>query len=93
MAVDKVREYATGEIYTAKKAKERGLVDEVGDIESALDLAARLGQVPRRVVYARPRRPLLQRFMSRFTASIVEEISADLEWRLGNHVYYRYPTQ
>ncbi len=88
MTVDEVRDHATGEIFTAKKAKEYGLVDDVGDMESALDLAAQLGRVPRRVVYVRPRRPLMQRLMSRFAASMAEEIRTDLDWRLGTHVYY-----
>ncbi|MFQ5874867.1 MAG: signal peptide peptidase SppA [Dehalococcoidia bacterium] len=89
LPVETVREYATGEIYTGKQAKEYGLIDEVGDMEMALDMAAQLGQVPKRVVYARPRRPLLQRLASKFTASFVEEIGADIERRFSSHVYYR----
>ena len=93
MSAETVRKYATGEVYTAKKAKEYGLIDEIGDMETALDLAARLGKVPRRVVYARPRRPLAQRFISRFTASLVEEIGTDIEQRLGSNIYYRSPAR
>ena len=93
MSVETVRKYATGEIYTGKQAKEYGLVDELGDMDTALDLASRLGEVPRRVVYVRPRRPLFQRFASRFTASIVEEISADMERRLASSIYYRSPAR
>lgn len=89
MSVDTVRTYATGEVYTGKQAKEHGLIDEIGDMETALDLAAQLGDVPRRVFYARPKRPMFQRLFSRFSSSLVEEISVDLERRLGSHVYYR----
>ncbi|MFQ5933755.1 MAG: signal peptide peptidase SppA [Dehalococcoidia bacterium] len=89
MPVETVRKYATGEIFMGNQAKEHGLVDDVGDMEMVLDLAAQLGGIPRRVVYARPRRPLLQRLASRFTASIVEEIEADMERRFGSYVNYR----
>ena len=37
----RVREIATGEVYLAQRALEVGLVDEVGDLEHALDLAAK----------------------------------------------------
>ncbi|MEE9198851.1 MAG: signal peptide peptidase SppA [Dehalococcoidia bacterium] len=92
MPVETVRKYATGEVYTARQAKEHGLIDELGDMETALDLASQLGEVPRRVVYARPRRPLLQRLISRFSTSLVEEVSADLERRLVSSIYYHSPT-
>lgn len=89
LSVEEVRKHATGEIYTGKQAKERGLIDELGDMETALDLASKLGNVPKRVAYTRPRRPLLQRLASRFTASLVEEVSENLEQRLGSSVYYQ----
>ncbi|MCH9037592.1 MAG: signal peptide peptidase SppA [Chloroflexi bacterium] len=89
MPTKTVRKYATGEVFIGKQAKEYGLVDEIGDMEMAIDLAAQLGNVPRRVIYARPRRPLLQRFFSRFSASIVDEVSAGLERQIGGYVYYR----
>lgn len=38
-------ELATGEIYTATKAKESGLVDEIGFIESAIDRAMELANL------------------------------------------------
>ena len=37
---ERVREIATGEVYLATRAVELGLVDELGDLERALDLAA-----------------------------------------------------
>ena len=44
MDEEKVREYATGEVFTGKGAHERGLVDELGDFDRALELAAELGR-------------------------------------------------
>jgi len=53
----RVREVATGEVYWAPKAQELGLVDELGDLDRAIDLAAEeLSGAPRRPVYVRRRR-------------------------------------
>lgn len=47
---EKVRELATGELYTGTQAKELGLVDELGGYQDAIDLAAELGEVEEPVV-------------------------------------------
>jgi len=46
-----VRELATGEVFTATRGKELGLVDDFGGFAEALDIAAQLGD-------ARPRPPV-----------------------------------
>ncbi|MEE9325114.1 MAG: signal peptide peptidase SppA [Dehalococcoidia bacterium] len=89
--VQTMQKYATGEIFTARKAKELGLIDELGDMNKALDLASELGQVPRRVTYVRPKKPFLQRLVSRFTASVTEELMGEIESLLLPHIQYRYP--
>lgn len=78
----KVREYATGEMFSAPKAKEMGLVDELGDWDMALDMASEMGRTPRRVQYIRPRRPLLERLLARGSASMAGAVAAELESRL-----------
>ena len=88
MTPDKVKEYATGEIFTGKRAAEYGLVDEVGDMDLAIALASELGNVPPRISYARPRRPLFQKLFSRVGSSFTEEIAESLETRIGG-VQYR----
>jgi protease-4 len=60
-----VSQLATGEIFMAPRAKEAGLIDEIGDFDTALDLAAQLGKVPRRVRYVRPRPTLRDRLLER----------------------------
>ncbi len=89
MPRDKIAEYATGEVFTGRKAAEYGLIDEVGDMDRAVQLAADLGQVPPKIVYARPRRPLFQKLFSRVGSSFAEEIAESLESRLGGYVHYR----
>ena len=41
-----VRELATGEVFTAMRGKELGLVDDFGGFAEALDIAAQLGGSP-----------------------------------------------
>ncbi len=45
MPADKVKEYADGRIYTGSQALERKLVDQLGDSDDAVALAARMGGV------------------------------------------------
>src|SRR3990172_8972283 len=42
-----VREYATGEMFSATKGREMGLIDELGDWETVLDMASEMGRAPR----------------------------------------------
>lgn len=57
---DKVRELATGQTYTGLEAKQLGLVDELGGIQTAIDLAARLANVQNPVTeYIYPESPSL----------------------------------
>ncbi|MBI4288749.1 MAG: signal peptide peptidase SppA [Chloroflexi bacterium] len=83
----RVREYATGEVFTAKQAQAMGLVDELGDFDRAIDLASNLGVVPRRYVYVRPKRDWRAKFISRFAAEMAEEVSAQVEERI-TRLYY-----
>jgi protease-4 len=83
---DRVRELATGEIWLGEEAKELGLVDEIGDLERAVELAAEAAGVPARSAPVRLRRPMLERLAGRFgvglAEAIVDEIEARLESRL-----------
>lgn len=45
MSRDAVHEVAQGRVWTGKRAKENGLVDELGDLEYAIDLAAELAEI------------------------------------------------
>jgi len=76
------RALATGEVFWAKRALELGLVDELGDQERAIELAMELGQVPRRLIYVKPKRPRWRRLLGRFADALVEEIGIQVERRL-----------
>ena len=58
-----VRDLATGQPYTGAEAKELGLVDELGGLETAIALAARLVNIETwQVEYYKPKPSFLNRF-------------------------------
>ncbi|MGA7676847.1 MAG: signal peptide peptidase SppA, partial [Dehalococcoidia bacterium] len=60
LSEDKVRELATGQLYTGVQAKELGLVDELGGLNEAIDLAASLAGIEKpKVEYYKPPVPSL----------------------------------
>lgn len=83
------RGYATGEVFTASQAKEMGLIDELGDMETALDMASEMGKTPRRLRYVRPHRPLLERLLARSGSSLARSIVGELEERLYPRIEFR----
>ena len=91
MDPDRVRELATGEVFTGRKALEMGLVDEVGDFDRALELAAELGRTRPRPLWVRPKRGLLERFAGRFGRGMAAGFATELEQRLEGGFYYRMP--
>ena len=82
MDEDKVRELATGEVYWASRARELGLVDELGDLDRAIDVAAELSGAPRRPVFVRPSRGLRERVFGPLADSLVESMAEESERRL-----------
>jgi protease-4 len=45
MPIEKVRELSDGRVFTGRQAKELGLVDEIGNIEDTIKIAARLAGI------------------------------------------------
>ena len=87
-----VRELATGEIFTGRGAKERGLVDELGDFDDALDLASRLGRTRRNPIWVRSRRTLAERILGRTGGpAVAQGIALELERVLAGGLYYMAP--
>ncbi len=63
--VDEIRGLATGEFWTGNRARELGLIDELGDRELALEALAQMTGVPaHRAVRFSPPQPFLQRMLS-----------------------------
>ena len=91
MTTAAVTEIATGEMYSAGKGKELGLVDELGDFERATDLAKELANVVEtpRLQWVRPRRPLLERVLARGGASMMAAAFAEFEARITPRIDFR----
>lgn len=87
----KVKELATGEIFTGRRSVEVGLADELGDLERAIDVAAELGNSPRKPVWIRPHkgiRDLVSTMVATSVAgSIVNEVVLQLESRIASSRY------
>ena len=73
---DRVRELATGEIYTATDAREHGLIDQLGDLDDAIDWTATRAGVKRRVRIVRPRRSLRDMLIGRGSSAAFGGLSS-----------------
>ena len=93
MTEDRVREIATGEVFTARRGRELGLVDELGDFDRALHVAAELGEVQPRPRWVRPRRPFTDRLMGRASARQpgLGLVPPELRRMLAGGIYYIEP--
>lgn len=89
LGLAKVREYATGEVFTGAKAMEMGLIDELGDFDAAVRKARALAALPQkpRLQFVRPRRGLLERLMSRGVSA--QSIAAEIEERILPRIEFR----
>jgi protease-4 len=81
---ERVQELATGEVWLGNEALELGLVDEIGDLERAVEVAAQQAGVPAKAAPVRIRRPLLGRLVERFAASVARSLADEIEIRLGD---------
>ena len=81
---DRVRELATGEVWLGNRAVELGLVDEVGDIERAIEIAADLAGVPAKSAPVRLRRPFLGRLIDRFATRVAVSLADEIVMRASD---------
>jgi protease IV len=90
----RAKELATGEVYTARRCIDLGLIDELGDLERAIDLAAELGDAPRRPVWLKPKKGLREVLSSMVGTSLattfVDAVASRIEER---YVSSRYDIQ
>jgi len=77
-----VRELATGEVWLGEQAVSLGLVDEIGDLERAVELAAEAAGVPARSAPVRLHRSLFGRLAGRFAAMLADAVADEIEARL-----------
>lgn len=83
MPPERVRDLATGEIFTAQQAQENGLIDGLGDLDGAIDEAQSLAKMTeRKVTYVRPHRTLRERLLSNSASMFADGFVYALETRL-----------
>ncbi len=87
---ERAREWATGEVFWGNQALEKGLVDELGELDRAIAVAARLGKVPEKsAVTVRPRVPFPQRLLRGFAGSAAAAIHTEIDRLLAPRIDYR----
>lgn len=92
---DKVRELATGEVYTARRARDLGMVDELGDFDRALELAGELGGIRPRPRWLRPKRSFSERLFGRAGSQqpgLGILMAPELRRLLAGGIYYIEPS-
>jgi len=72
---EEVRNLATGQLYSGTKAKELGLVDELGDLDIAINLAAELAGIEAPIVEYYKQPGLIWRLLSGLADAIQTRIS------------------
>ena len=89
-----VTELATGEVITARRGQEVGLVDEMGDFNSALELAAQLGSARPRPLMVRPKRSVGQRLFGRMGGGDpgLSFLAGQVQRLLAGGIYYLDPS-
>jgi protease-4 len=80
----RVRELATGELWLGDTAVELGLVDEVGDLERAVEIAADMAHAAPRWAAVRAPRPFMRRLVDRFAFSVAAALADEIELRAGD---------
>ncbi len=91
MEHEKVMELATGEVFTGRSAREMGLVDQLGDFDTALAIAAELGKARPKPIWITPRRTLMERLVGRSGGPAVNEggiAIAEMQRFLTGGLYY-----
>src|ERR1035437_3282170 len=68
MKNEDIRNIAEGRVWTGVKAKEIGLVDEIGGLDKAIQIAAKLGKITKyRMVYYPEKKDFMTELMEEFT--------------------------
>jgi len=84
LSEERVRELAAGEVWLGTEAVGLGLVDEIGDLERAVEIAAEMARVPARSAPIRIPRPFVNRLLDRFASRVAMSLADEIETRLSD---------
>jgi protease-4 len=74
MKRERVLELATGEVFSGRQAVDVGLADAIGNLQDAIELAAKTAGVSPRWGWVGPRRGLSQRLIGRIAGAAADEL-------------------
>jgi protease-4 len=92
---EQVKAYADGRLFTGRQAAGLKLVDEVGDLDRAADIAAKLAQLEGRpdLVYPREEKRSFWRYMMEEAVSVLKREMVDTVVETGPGLSYIYMGQ
>lgn len=92
MDKDKLKEYATGRVFTGRQAKEIGLIDSLGTYEDAIKMAASMGGIEGEptIVKERERLSLAERILDGFSNNEIKSIKDELKNEFVNQPLLQY---
>jgi protease-4 len=75
LPLEKVAAIADGRIFSGEQARDLGLVDEMGNLEDTIDMAARIAGIKGKpvVIYPRKRKPSLLDYLTEGIAQRIKE--------------------
>ncbi len=85
--LENVRKIADGRVFTGNKAKELGLIDEIGDFEYAVKVAAQLGKIRGEPEIVYKKTSIIKELFKGDTESLMRRIIPHLQ------IYYLYSPQ
>ncbi|MEP7146277.1 MAG: signal peptide peptidase SppA [bacterium] len=92
MDKEKLKEYATGRVFTGRQGKEIGLIDSLGTFEDAVRIAARMGGIDGEptLVKERQRFSLVERILNNFSNNEIKTIKEELKNEFVNQPMLQY---
>lgn len=85
--IENVRKIADGRVFTGIKAKELGLVDEIGDLDHAIKVAAQLGKIRGEPEIVHKKTSIIKEILKGDAESILRKILPSYQ------IYYLYSPQ
>ncbi len=88
MDVDAVRKIADGRIFSGRQAMEHGLIDQMGNLQDAIDLAAQLSGIRGKpnVIYPKKKRNIIDFLLEKVAMKLIEGLKTS-----NLQLYYKVP--
>ena len=90
MDVEEVRKIADGRIFSGKTAKELGLIDQLGNLEDAIEMAGRLSGIKGKIVPVYPPQErnlsMIELLTGMSTGDLIHQVAAERTF-YGGYLY------